>query len=137
MDPRYDSYFMDVAVRTGGLSYAERAKVGAVAVRNRRIICVGFNGTPPGHPNICEDGDFKTLPSVIHAEDNLVRFAKMWEIDLSGCSIYITHSPCLNCAKIILSAGFSEVIYLDAYRVSEGREFLTSKGIKVRQYQNA
>lgn len=125
---------MDTAMRTAQLSYAKRLQVGAVAVRDRRIICVGFNGTPPGHSNICEDDNNVTLPTVIHAEDNLVRFANENGIDIKNCTLYVTHSPCENCASIIKDAGFSEVVYLEAYRSVMGIILLENNNIKVRKY---
>jgi dCMP deaminase len=124
---------MDVAVRTSELSYATRLKVGAVAVRDKRIVCVGFNGTPPGLPNVCES-DGVTLPTVLHAEENLILFAAKNGISLNGCSIYITHQPCLNCARMIYGAGISDVTYKEIYRTSEGLEFLESVGVTVRRY---
>lgn len=124
---------MDVAVRTSELSYATRLKVGAVAVRDKRIVCVGFNGTPPGLPNVCES-DGVTLPTVLHAEENLILFAAKNGISLNGCSIYVTHQPCLNCARMIYGAGISDVTYKEIYRTSEGLEFLESVGVTVRRY---
>lgn len=124
---------MDVASRTSELSYAKRLKVGAVAVRDKRIICVGFNGTPPNSPNECEK-DGKTLPNVLHAEENLILFAAKNGISLDGCSIYITHQPCLNCARMIFGSGITELVYKEMYRASEGLEFLESVGVTVRRY---
>lgn len=124
---------MDVAVRTSELSYATRLKVGAVAVRDKRIVSVGFNGTPPGLPNVCES-DGVTLPTVLHAEENLILFAAKNGISLNGCSIYITHQPCLNCSRMIYGAGISDVTYKEIYRTSEGLEFLESVGVTVRRY---
>ncbi len=130
---KWSDYFMDVAVRTSELSYATRLKVGAVAVRDKRIVCVGFNGTPPNSPNECEK-DGKTLPNVLHAEENLILFAAKQGISLNGCSIYITHQPCLNCARMIFGSGMTEVVYKDIYRTSEGLEFLESVGLTTRKY---
>ena len=134
MSNRWDRYFIDVALRTAALSYATRLQVGAVAVRSRRIICVGFNGTLPAEPNVCEDSNGVTLPNVIHAEDNLVRFARELKIDIEGCSLYVTHSPCLKCADIIVNAKFSEVVYLNDYRSHAGVEKLISKNIPTRKF---
>lgn len=131
---KWDMYFADVALRTASLSYAERLKVGAVAVRDRRIVCVGYNGTPPGEPNRCEDENNRTLPSVIHAEDNLIRFAHDNWIDIYGCTLYVTHSPCINCANLIIREGFVEVVYVNEYRSLAGVEKLKENQIKVRKY---
>lgn len=129
---RWQDYFMDVAKRTAELSHATRLKVGAVAIKNKRIICVGFNGTPPGLPNECEK-DGHTLPTVLHAEENLILFAVRNGISLEGCSIYITHQPCLNCARMIFGAGFKEVFYNEPYRTYEGLKFLNEVGLTFRR----
>ena len=131
---KWDKYFAEVALRTADLSYAKRLQVGAVAVRDRRIVCVGFNGTPPGEDNICEDENFVTKPNVIHAEDNLVRFAKMNDIYLIGCDLYVTHSPCENCASIIIDNGFLSVVYINEYRSNTGIIKLKENNILVRKY---
>lgn len=129
---KWDDYFMGTAKRTAELSYASRLKVGAVAVRNKRIICIGFNGTPPELPNECEK-DGVTLPTVLHAEENLILYAAKVGISLQGCSIYITHQPCLNCARMVFGAGFREIIYGEAYRSDEGLKFLESVSLNIRK----
>ena len=126
---RYHNYFLNVAKETAKLSYAERLKVGAVAVKDRRIICVGFNGQPSGLANKCEDDSNNTLPTVLHAEENLILFAAKHGISLKGCDLYITHSPCINCSKLIYGAGFAKVFYSEYYRTSDGPKFLHSVGI--------
>ncbi len=126
---RYHNYFQNVSYETAKLSYAKRLKVGAVAVKDRRIICVGFNGTPPGEDNCCEDEHNVTKPNVIHAEDNLIRFANSNNIHIKDCDIYITHSPCINCAKLIHDSGFAKVYFSEYYRSSDGLDFLKSVGI--------
>lgn len=139
MSERLDAYFMAVAQSTAGLSYAKKLQVGAVAVRDSRIICVGYNGTPPKFPNACEDAEGKTLDTVIHAEENLILYASKNGIALKGAILYITHSPCLHCARAIYGAGFIEVIYGEAYKNSHGLDFLGlvshySGGILVRAW---
>jgi len=126
---KWQRYFMDVAIRTAQLSHCKRSQVGAVAVRDKRIICVGYNGTSPGEDNCCEDEHNITKPNVIHAEDNLIRFAKRNNIDISGTNLYTTLAPCKSCASLILSADFSEVFYLQQYRFTDGLDFLQSVGI--------
>ena len=125
---------MDIAIRTSQQSYAERLKVGAVATRGKRLLCVGFNGTPELADNCCEDENFVTLPSVIHAEHNLIRFANELQIDISGSVLYITHSPCVGCAEKIIVAGISEVVYREEYRCNDGIYKLKDNNIKVRKY---
>lgn len=131
---RWEDYFMDLAQRTSELSYATRLKVGSVAVRDKRPILTGFNGTPEGHSNCCEK-DGHTIQSVLHAEENLILFAAKNGIRLNGCTIYVTHAPCLNCARMIYGAGIVEVVYNENYRSSEGLEFLSSVGLNVRKYK--
>lgn len=137
MNPKFHTYFMDVAKRTAELSYARRLKVGSVAVRDRRIIACGYNGTPPGEDNNCEitlpSGGLKTKDSVVHSEVNLIRFAKSQSIDLSGCTLYITHRPCFNCSNEIFEAGFDEVIFDIEYELgnNDGVEFLKNNLIEV------
>lgn len=132
MNSKWQSYFMDVALRTARLSHAIRLKVGAVAVLDNRIICVGFNGTPPGEDNSCEimiNNELVTKANVIHAEANLIKFAKTHNIAIAGTDIYITHSPCQGCADAIISAGFSRVYYNTLYRNSEGLTRLAAHNI--------
>lgn len=135
MSERWDDYFMDVAVRTSEQSYANNLKVGAVAVLDKRIICVGFNGTPPNLPNECETGG-KTLQSVLHAEENMVLFSAKHGIKLDGCVIYVTHSPCLHCARMIYGAGIKELIYKETYKRNDGIAFLNSVGFNIRKYND-
>jgi len=129
---RYHNYFQTVAQETAKLSYATRLKVGAVAVKDRRIICVGFNGQPPGLPNKCEDEHNNTLPTVLHAEENLILFAAKHGISLNNCDLYITHSPCINCSKLIFGAGLAKVYYSEYYRDSAGVEFLQSVKVQTQ-----
>jgi len=139
MSSKWDDYFIDVAHRTAELSYATRLKVGAVAVRDKRIVACGYNGTPEGLSNVCEEVDDKgvliTLPTVIHAEANLFKYSYTNRIALHSCTLYVTHAPCRNCALDILVEGIQEVVYSTSYRSLEGLELLqeTSK-VKVRQY---
>lgn len=124
---------MDVAIRTAQLSSAVRLKVGCVAVRDRRIIACGYNGTGPGEDNVCEaqlpDGTLVTKPNVVHAEINMIDFVKLWDINLVGCSLYITHEPCEPCAIAVIEAGIIDVIADIAYTGSHknGRGKLGSK----------
>lgn len=106
---RWNEYFMDVARRTAQLSYCVKRKVGAVAVRDNRIICVGYNGTPVGDDNACEDMNGSTFSNVLHAEENLVIYAARKGISLEGCTLHVTYEPCLHCLSVIKAAGFTEV----------------------------
>lgn len=131
---RWDLYFLSLAKLTSGMSYANKLKVGAVAVRQGRIVCTGFNGTPPGGPNECEDINGNTLGSVSHAEENLVAFAARYGIKLKGCSVYVTHSPCIRCARKLLAAGIKKVVYIDLYKNSDGIDLLRLHGVKIIEY---
>lgn len=141
---RWDDYFMDLAIRSAQMSYCERLKVGAVAVRDRRPILTGWNGTSPGEDNCCEEnieGTYKletmswetrTKISVNHAERNLIEFAAREGIYLKGATLYITHAPCIECAKSIRNSGIVELVYKDIYRCDAGLQHL--KNMKVRQH---
>lgn len=138
LNPKFHKYFIDVALRTAQLSSAIRLKVGAVAVRDRRIIACGYNGTGPGEDNCCEDilenGTLVTKPNVVHAEVNLIKFSKLHNIDLSACTLYITHSPCIPCAKEIEKAGIISIMYLQEYRDRSGIQYLIDTNILTKRF---
>lgn len=132
---QWDKLFLKFAHDVSQMSRAERLKVGAVAVKDRRVICIGYNGTPEGENNCCEfTDDYGTLitkPNVIHAEDNLIRFAQRHGISLEGCTLYITHCPCPNCCKHIVRAKFSRVVFSYIYKDMTGLPTLLDEGILV------
>ena len=130
---KWQQAYMDTAERFGALSTAKRLQVGAIAVKDNRIISIGYNGMPSGWDNVCEDGKNKTKPEVIHAEANCI--AKLAGSHESGrdADMYITHSPCLECAKQIYSVGISRVYYREEYRSKDGVEFLQKCGVEVKQ----
>ncbi len=123
------------------LSYAKRLKVGAVLVKDDRIISVGYNGTPSGRDNECEiiDPTWKpyesprtiSKPEVCHAEMNVIAFAARNGMATDGCSLIITHSPCYECSKLIVQSGIKKVYYETEYRIRDGIDFLIECGIKV------
>ena len=126
---------MEVAKTFAKLSTAKRLHVGAIVVKDDRIISIGYNGMPSGWDNNCEnvleDGSLKSKPEVLHAETNaLAKLARSPESG-EGATIFITHAPCLNCAKLIYQSGISTVYYDTEYRASEGVEFLEKSGIDV------
>lgn len=134
MNCRWDQYFMDVAIRTSQLSYAKKLQVGSVAVKQHRIILCGFNGTPAGDDNNCEDiidGELRTKSNVLHSEENLILFAANHGISLNNATIYITHAPCPNCSRLIYGSGINRVVYKNVYRDSSGLEFLKARNIVV------
>lgn len=136
---RMDRYFMKVAQLTSELSYAVRKKVGAVLVKDNRIISVGFNGQPKGWSNICEDvmpdGTLVTKPTVIHAEANALFWCAKTEIITNGSTMYLTLSPCATCALGLIQSGIKRVVYLDEYRDLSGIEVLKKSGIEVQKLE--
>jgi dCMP deaminase len=151
---------MDIAQRTAELSHARRLHVGAIIVKDDRIISIGYNGMPAGWDNDCENTVFvlheevmgtdmlslgytqtdngnwiklKSKPEVLHAETNAI--AKLAKSTESGAdaTMFITHAPCLDCAKLIFQSGISSVFYRDAYRSQDGIQFLTKSGISINQ----
>jgi dCMP deaminase len=132
---------LDVAQWYSQLSKARRLKVGAVVVKNDRIISIGYNGTPPGWDNNCEDlvqriaaePVLKTKPEVLHAEENAIgKLARSHESG-EGAAMFLTHAPCAQCAKLILVSGIKSVFYRDTYRDDSGVQFLIKGGIQVQQ----
>lgn len=138
-EERLNKYFMKIALLTAENSYAKRSKVGAVMVRDGRIISLGWNGQPAGWDNCCEEevedenGNkvLKTLPTVIHAEANAIYWCSKTEIISNGAAMYLTLSPCMHCALAMLQAGIKEVYYYEQYRDTTGIELLKKSGIKV------
>jgi dCMP deaminase len=113
------------------LSYCKRRKVGCVIVKDDRIISIGFNGTPPGWSNDCEDENHNTLPEVYHAETNAIaKLAKSAESGM-GAAMFVTTVPCIECAKLIAQSGIHVVYYSEDYRKTDGLDFLRRCGITV------
>lgn len=126
---------LQVAETYASLSKAKRLKVGAIVVKDNRVISIGYNGTPSGWDNNCEDEFFKTKPEVIHAEANAI--AKLARSSESGLNadMFITHAPCIDCAKLIFTAGIKSVYYRNQYRNTDGLEFLSKCGVEVNHEQ--
>jgi dCMP deaminase len=140
MKERFIDAYMDVAKRFAQLSYAKRLNVGAVIVKDDRIIAYGYNGTPAGWDNECEtcthvddvgNPTLVTKPEVLHAESNAI--AKLARSTESGneATLFVTHSPCLECAKLIYQSGIKEVYFGKQYRSSDGLDFLKASKISV------
>jgi len=134
MKPKHIKAHMKAAHAYAECSTAERLKVGCVLVKDHRIISIGYNGMPSGWTNVCEDESGKTNPEVIHAEANAVAKLARSNESGEGSVAFITHAPCLSCAKMLYSAGVSEVVYSQGYRKTEGIDFLVNCGIPVTQY---
>jgi dCMP deaminase len=124
---------MKAAEVYASLSSAQRLKVGAVVVKDNRIISIGYNGTPSGWDNGCEDENGQTKKEVIHAEANAI--LKLAASSESGqdAALFITHAPCMDCAKLIYGAGIRNVFYRQQYRNTEGEDFLSRCGVSVRK----
>ena len=116
-------------------SYCKRRKVGALLVKDRTIISDGYNGTPSGFENICEDENGVTKPYVLHAEANAITKVAKSGNSSEGATLFVTASPCAECAKLIIQAGISRVVYRDAYRLTDGIDLLKRAGIQVEQAQ--
>ena len=112
-------------------SYCKRRKVGALIVKNKMIISDGFNGTPSGFENVCEDENNKTKPYVLHAEANAITKVAKSNNSSEGATLYITSSPCMECAKLIIQAGIKKVVYCENYRSDEGVQLLKRAKIQV------
>lgn len=114
-------------------SYCVRRKVGALIVKDKMIISDGYNGTPSGFENVCEDDEGHTKPYVLHAEANAItKVAKSGNSSL-GATLYVTASPCIECSKLIIQAGIKRVVYKDEYRLTDGVDLLRKAGIKVEK----
>jgi dCMP deaminase len=142
MKDKFINAYMDVAERFAELSSAKRLHVGAIVVKDDRIISIGYNGMPSGWDNNCEFEyknpqtkitELVTRPEVLHAESNAIaKLAKSNESGM-GSTLFITHAPCLDCAKLIYQSGIGSVLYRNSYRDTSGVTFLEKSGIQVTQ----
>lgn len=112
-------------------SYCVRRKVGALLVKDKMIISDGYNGTPSGFENCCENSDNETYPYVLHAEANAITKVAKSNNSSYGATLYITCSPCLECSKLIIQAGIVRVVYAEQYRIVDGIELLRRSGVEV------
>ncbi|MBP5424952.1 MAG: dCMP deaminase family protein [Prevotella sp.] len=112
-------------------SYCQRRQVGALVVKDKMIISDGYNGTPSGFENVCEDDNNVTKPYVLHAEANAITKLARSNNNSDGATIYITASPCIECAKLIIQAGIKRVVYGEKYRLTDGIDLLKRAGIEV------
>ena len=112
-------------------SYCERRKVGALIVKDKMIISDGFNGTPTGFENVCEDENNISKPYVLHAEANAITKIARSGNNSDGATLYVTDSPCIECSKLIIQAGIKRVVYMREYRLTDGVELLQRAGIEV------
>ena len=133
MKKKFIDAYMDVAERFAQLSSAKRLQVGAIVVKDDRIISIGYNGMPSGWDNCCEDEHNKTKPEVLHAEANaLTKLAGSHESG-KDATLFCTYAPCIDCAKLIYQSGIDTVYYKNDYRSTQGLEFLTKSKVEVKK----
>jgi dCMP deaminase len=133
MSCKFDHSYLQMAEVWAQNSYCKRRKVGALIVKDKMIISDGYNGTPSGFENICEDENGVTKPYVLHAEANAITKVAKSGNSSSGATLYVTASPCMECSKLIIQSGITRVVYRDAYRLMDGIELLKRAGIEVEQ----
>jgi len=129
---KYDKAYLRMATEWGKLSYCERKKVGAIIVRDRMIISDGYNGTPTGFENFCEDEEGYTKWYVLHAEANAISKVAASTQSCHGATLYITLSPCRECSKLIHQSGIKRVVYQTRYKDDSGLEFLAKAGVELQ-----
>lgn len=130
---RYDHAYMRMAQEWSKLSHCTRKKVGALIVKEGMIISDGYNGTPSGFANDCEDAQGLTLWYVLHAEANAIMKVARSTNNARGATLYLTHSPCKECSKLILQSGIKRLVYLDAYKDPSGLDLLRDGGVIIAQ----
>ena len=128
---KFDKHYLEMAAIWAKNSYCKRRQVGALLVKNRMIISDGFNGTPSGFENQCEDENDTTKPYVLHAEANAITKVAKSGNSSEGATLYITTAPCIECAKLIIQSGIVRVVYAEEYRKSEGIELLKRANVEV------
>ena len=132
---KYDKAYLRLAKEWGKLSYCKRKQVGAIIVRDKMIISDGYNGSPSGFENCCEDENNLTHWYVLHAEANAILKVARSTQSCEGATLYITLSPCKECSKLIHQSGIKRVVYLDGYKDDSGLDFLQKAGVKVEHIQ--
>ncbi|MBI9067123.1 MAG: dCMP deaminase family protein [Salinivirgaceae bacterium] len=130
---KFDLRYLQMAQIWSENSYCTRRKVGALIVKNKMIISDGYNGTPAGFENICEDENNKTKAYVLHAEANAITKVAKSNNSSEGSTLYVTSSPCVECAKLIIQSGIKRVVFSEAYRVLDGLNLLEQAGIEIKQ----
>lgn len=113
-------------------SYCQRRQVGCLVVKDKRIISDGYNGTPSGFDNICEDNNNVTMPFVLHAEANAITKLARSHNNSDGATLYVTDAPCIECSKLIIQAGIKRIVYSHPYRLSDGIDLMRRAGIEIK-----
>ncbi|MBQ1798810.1 MAG: dCMP deaminase family protein, partial [Muribaculaceae bacterium] len=130
-----DSRYLRMAQIWAENSYCRRRQVGALLVKDKMIISDGYNGTPAGFENVCEDDDDHTKPYVLHAEANAITKVARSNNSSDGATLYVTTSPCIECSKLIIQAGIKRVVFGEVYRITDGVQLLKRAGIECVQLQ--
>lgn len=131
-----DRRYLRMAAIWAENSYCQRRKVGAIIVKDSMIISDGFNGTPSGFENVCEDEDGVTKPYVLHAEANAITKVSRSNNSSDGATLYITASPCVECSKLIIQAGIKRVVFNELYRITDGIDLLERAGVECVHIEN-
>ena len=130
---KIDKLYIRMAYVWAENSHCSRSKVGCLIVNNRTIISDGYNGTPSGFDNQCEDCDNKTVPTVLHAEANAITKIAKSTNSSDGATLYVTLSPCFDCAKLIIQAGIKRIVYSEEYRNTDSFKLFEEAGIEIKQ----
>ena len=133
---KYDVAYLRMAIEWAKLSYCERRQVGALIVKDRMIISDGYNGTPSGFENICEDEEGYTKWYVLHAEANAILKIAGSTHSCRGATLYLTMSPCKDCSKLIHQAGIKRLVYIERYKDDSGLKFLQKAGVEILQLED-
>ena len=131
----YDKRYLEMAQIWAKNSYCKRRQVGALIVKEKMIISDGYNGTPSGFENVCEDEDLKTKPYVLHAEANAITKVAKSNNSSEDATLYVTTSPCLECSKLIIQAGIKRVVFSDKYRIEDGLRLLERANIEIKHIE--
>lgn len=129
---KFDRSYLEMARVWASNSYCKRRQVGALIVKDKMIISDGYNGTPSGFENVCEEND-KTKPYVLHAEANAITKVAKSGNSSDGATLYVTAAPCIECSKLIIQAGIKRVVYTDEYRLEDGINLLKRAGVDVER----
>lgn len=132
---RYDKAYLRMAKTWSELSHCNRKRVGAIIVKDGMIISDGYNGTPGGFDNCCEDDNGDTHWYVLHAEANAILKVARSTHNCQGATLYLTLSPCKDCSKLVLQAGIERVVYIDGYKDASGIDFLREAGVEIVQIE--
>ena len=136
--PSWDDYFMGITLQVAKRSTCDRARVGAIIVKDRRILTTGYNGAPAGLPHCDEIGHLLVdghCVRTLHAEQNAIIQAAQHGVSVADGAIYVTHQPCLTCAKMIINAGLKRVVYAGAYPDANSVDFLAQAGVALQRFE--